>query len=170
MLSAMASSYKATDYSSLNYLGYEANGVSPGVCKGLEELVESIDSLRELHIGATEEGLFDLKSLTRSGKSLKTLDCYAFDQTRHYNSSELEHLITACPSLLGMALSLGPLSEVVDNMDSFAPCGLSAFAGMKELLVSLTTSRICFGTNLRHRMCLLDIQHWNVSKSRVAPC
>src|SRR5690348_13587771 len=111
-----------------------------------------------MSIGPTEDGLLDLRSLRGSGNTLRWACCYAFDQTRHYDASALEHLVTDCPGLTQIDLSFGSLSDIIDDMDAFAPCVLSAFEGMKQLLVSLRTSGIGIDLNLDSRMCLLDIQ------------
>ncbi|KAF2633218.1 hypothetical protein BU25DRAFT_464148 [Macroventuria anomochaeta] len=116
---------------------YTAARVPEDIRRTTETLFETIEGLRHITLGATEGDLPILRSLERTGKSLKYLELYAAVHDRVYSASELKQLVSSCQRLTRLRLSLGDFSSVIDSMGILEPCNLSDSDSLEESIAVL---------------------------------
>jgi hypothetical protein len=137
LLRSLATRFKQTDTISLRKL-YILNFVLPeDTCRDLEYLVESVQGVTDLALGATHEGgLSRLRCLGSTGKTLQTLELHAGSQEKTYSAREIKQLTTYCPDLKILALSIGDLNPTINSMEVLDPLRICTLNHYVETLVS----------------------------------
>lgn len=137
LLRSFVRRYKEISSCALESFTYDATKVPEDDCKAAQELLESVEGLKCIAWGATEGKQLKVGSLERTGKTLLCLDLWGFDHEAVCSARGLEHLVTSCPNLRVLRLSLGNLSQVVDSLGTLEPCIISTLEEYAMQLVSL---------------------------------
>ncbi|XPS67772.1 hypothetical protein M3J09_000070 [Ascochyta lentis] len=126
LLTSLADALKDTTAGSLKTFRYVSADLADS-CDSSAGLISAATGLTDVALVTSGGLLLDLSCLQQNGKSLRRLVIVASHKELCYSAKDLELLVTMCPNLQALAVSLGDFNEHINSLQQLEPFRLSKF-------------------------------------------